>query len=57
MPVNAMNSENMILMKHNLVTLVKFVESSLVQRVVYDSPEEISLSLDDPHPEVFAPAP
>ena len=57
MPVDAVNSENVILMKHDLVTLVQFVESSLVQRIVYDSLEEISLSLDDPHPEVFTPAP
>ena len=57
MPVDSVNSENVILMKHDLVTLVQFVESSLVQRIVYDSPEEISLSLDDSNPEVFTPAP
>lgn len=54
--MDAVDGENVILMKHDLVTLVQFVESSLVQRIVYDSLEEISLSLDDPHPEVFAPA-
>ena len=54
-PVGSMHSKNVVFVKENHVALVKFVQSSLDERVVHVTTEPLSVTLSDSHPEILAP--
>lgn len=52
----AVNSQDVVFVKINLIALLQFMEPSLVQRIVHDTPQPLPVTLRDLHPKVFAPA-
>jgi len=54
--MDVMNSENMILVEDDLVTLLQPVQPSFNKRIIHEATEVVFRTLCDLHPEVFAPA-
>ena len=54
--VDAMNRQDVVFVEYDLVALTQLMEPNFVERIVHRCLEELTVTLADSHPKVFAPA-
>lgn len=54
--MHIMDSQNVVGVKHNVISSIQSMQASFSEGIVDNAQKEFAVSLNDLHPEIFAPA-